>query len=471
MIIGITGNSGSGKTELLKTVYSKNFLQSGEDCNIEIINADEIAKKMSVKGKPYFNEIVKEFGEDILLENGEIDRKKLANIIFNDEKKRDRLNNITFKYVVDETKNIIKSSKADLIILDAPLLIESKLNKICDVVVSIIADEDVKIKRICTRDNIDKPLAKARIDAQPSNDFYIKNSNYVIINNEGCNLKEEAQELLETVYNSTLLNDEVVIIKNKDIKYMQFKKLLEFNNIEHVFTLRPLDFGDNKSLSLKKDLVNENYKKICKSLELDSKNIVRPYQTHTSNVNKITDETGIFPQELNDIDGLITDKKDKILSLTFADCTPIYLYDKEKGIIGNIHSGWQGTTKKIAKQAIIKMKQEFKSDPKNIICVIGPTIRKCHFEVKQDVRDIFYNIFKYMENINEIIELNGEKDTYFIDTVAINKNLLKEEGILEENIIDSKICTYCNSRFLHSYRKDKEDSGRNTSLICIKGED
>lgn len=114
------------------------------------------------------------------------------------------------------------------------------------------------------------------------------------------------------------------------------------------------------------------------------------------------------------------------------------------------------------------MKQKYNSNPENIICVIGPTIRKCHFEVQKDVRDIFHNEFKYMQNIEDIITYNEETKSYFINTVAINKNLLLEEGILEENIVDSKVCTCCNSNIIHSYRKEREKSGRNTALICLK---
>lgn len=173
-------------------------------------------------------------------------------------------------------------------------------------------------------------------------------------------------------------------------------------------------------------------------------------------------------EKFSDTDALTTNKKDKILSLTFADCTPIYLYDKKQKVIANIHSGWKGTVKRIAKKSVVFMKEKYSSNPKDIICVIGPTIRKCHFEVKKDVRDIFYNEFKTMQNIDDIIKYNEETKTYFIDTVEINKNLLKEEGITEENIIDCKVCTYCNSNIIHSYRKEGEKSGRNTALICLK---
>ena len=463
MIIGITGNSGSGKTEFSKALLKKYSNKK----TVETINADNVAKELSTYGTNYYKEIVELFGENILQENKEFNRPVLASIIFKDDKKREELNEITFKHVVQETRDRINKSKSEIILIDAPLLIESKLNNICDIVVSVIADKEKRIERICKRDNIDKQRAIERINAQPFDDFYIKNSNYVIINNNDINLEEESNCFLDILENSNNLlnNKEVVIIKNEDVKYIQFKKLLEFKNIQHAFTLRPLDFGDNKTLNEKRDLVDSNYNKIIKSLNIEDANLIRPYQTHTSNVKKLGDEEGIFPNELNDTDGLITNRKNKILVLSFADCTPIYLYDKEKQIIGNIHSGWQGTTKKIAKQAIIKMKEEFECNPKDIICIIGPTIRKCHFEVEEDVKDIFYNTFKYM---NDIIEYNKDTKTYFIDTVNINKNLLKEEGILEKNIIDSNICTYCNSKFIHSFRKDKELSGRNNAIICIK---
>lgn len=401
-----------------------------------------------------------------MLENKEINRPKLAQIIFSNNQKREELNKITCLHIAKKIEEEAKMENQNIII-DAPLLIETNLNKICDIVISVIANKDIKIERICKRDNVDKKTAEQRLNSQLSENTYIKNSNYVLINNN-ANLEKEAKEFLELLNNKNLFNKETVIIKNENIRYMQFKKLLEYKNIKHCFTLKPLDVGSNDTYKEIKNIADKNYNDVCNLLELDSKNIVRPYQTHTNNVKKVITEIGIFPEELKDIDGLITQENNKILSLTFADCTPIYLYDKQKNIIGNIHSGWQGTIKKIAKYAIIQMKKEFNSNPKDIICVIGPTIRKCHFEVQEDVKSEFYNTFNYMKNIDKIIEFNKNTNSYFIDTVEINKELLKEEGILEDNIIDSKICTCCNSNIIHSYRKEGKQAGRNTALICLK---
>ena len=81
---------------------------------------------------------------------------------------------------------------------------------------------------------------------------------------------------------------------------------------------------------------------------------------------------------------------------------------------------------------------------------------------------MFYNKFKDLEGIDEIIKKSTNYDKYYIDTVLINRLILKREGLIEDNIIDSNICTKCNSEKLHSYREEKEYSGRNTAIITLK---
>lgn len=183
-IIGVTGTSGSGKSEACKILVKK--------YDAELIDADKIAKKLSKRGTVYFNSIVESFGSGIVNKTGELNRKKLANIIYQDEKKREELNKLTFLYVVDEIKKIINKTKKKIIIVDAPLLFESKLDQICDFVISIIANEKVKIERICKRDGITKKEAESRLKAQAPNKFFIENSDYVIYNNNGVDeLKEQ----------------------------------------------------------------------------------------------------------------------------------------------------------------------------------------------------------------------------------------------------------------------------------------
>lgn len=265
-----------------------------------------------------------------------------------------------------------------------------------------------------------------------------------------------------------LSNENVIHVNKNGVEYLQFRKLLQYEDkISHCFTLKDLTFGDNSNFYDIKKNVLENYNKITNELNLSSKNIVRPFQTHTNFVKNVTNEKGIFIEELKDIDGLLTDRKDEVLSLTFADCTPIYLYDEKKNIIGNIHSGWKGTLNKIGKLAVEKMIKDYGSNPQDIICCIGPTIRKCHFEVDEDVKDMFYEAFKD-SNIISLGQIKDGKQKYYIDTVLANINMMRDLGLKDENIIDSKICTVCNSDKMHSYRVDKNLAGRNTAIIAIK---
>lgn len=267
-----------------------------------------------------------------------------------------------------------------------------------------------------------------------------------------------------------LSNENIVHIKNKNVEYLQFKKLLEFPEISHCYSLsvNNFDVAGNENINEKKQEVIENYKMIAKQLDVDYNNIVRPRQTHTDIVKCITKnekEISLLPEELADVDGLLTNVENVVLSLGFADCTPIFIYDTVKKVIGDIHSGWRGTLQGIGKNAILKMISEYGSNPKDIICCIGPCIKKCHFEVKKDVRDLFYDKYKYTGRIDEIIE-NVDKDTYHIDTTLINKIILQQAGVLQENIIDSKICTVCNNKLMHSHRSGSK--GRNTAIISLK---
>lgn len=176
-IIGITGNSGSGKSFISEILLNK------YKC-VAIIDADRIAREMSNINTLYYKEIVKRFGKDILKENLEINRKILARIIFNNDEKRKELNSITFKYVVDKIKDEIKlNSDKNIIIIDAPLLFESGLDKICDITLGVISEESIKIDRICKRDNLSVREAKDRLRVQLKDEVLREKCNYIIENN------------------------------------------------------------------------------------------------------------------------------------------------------------------------------------------------------------------------------------------------------------------------------------------------
>lgn len=265
-----------------------------------------------------------------------------------------------------------------------------------------------------------------------------------------------------------LNNDEIIHITGENIDYIQFRRLLKYkDDITHAYTLRHPNISFGPKLS--NEQYNINYQKLCEELKLNYNNIVRPYQKHTANVkalsNKKSSNLEYSPDYLDDTDGLITNQKDIILSTTNADCILFLLYDPINKVIANIHSGWRGTLDSIVINAVKQMQATYNTQVKDIICCICPSIRKCHFEVDEDVKELFYNKFNYLSNINDIIEKKGNK--YHIDTVLLNKTLLLKLGLKKENIIDSNICSVCHSNKINSYRIDKDKFNLSTAIISI----
>ena len=278
-----------------------------------------------------------------------------------------------------------------------------------------------------------------------------------------------------------LSNENVIHIKKNGIQYLQFKKLLEYSDIiNHAYTLgldvnfrtatvdkKPLPVQDyNKSV--------QNYKNMCEVLGTNYINIVKCRQNHTKNVgvinNKVNENEPDFDIQLfeNGVDGLVTNKSDLILATTNADCILLLFFDPVKRVIANVHSGWKGTLQEISTVAVDKMLKEYKCNPEDIICCICPSIRKCHFEVDKDVRDMFFEKFKRLKEIDDIIEYDEDERKWHVDTVLINRVILKNMGLKDENIIDSGICSVCNSDLIHSFRVEKQGYGLETALIELK---
>lgn len=262
-----------------------------------------------------------------------------------------------------------------------------------------------------------------------------------------------------------LSNENIIHVKKDGIEYLQFRKLLEFEDLVNCFTLKTGNLNFRRKTS--EELALQSIQKICNVLDVNPNTIVRPNQKHTDCVEKV--DSASEDLGMREIDGLITNKKDINLLLTFADCTPIILYDPVNKAIGNIHSGWRGTVQKIGKKATLKMMKEYGSKPEDIIACFGPAIGQCHFEVEEEVKNIFENEFGKFTKKYEIIKkqsiLKDGVQKYNINTNLINRLELEELGLLPKNIIESGICTVCNSDLIHSYRANKEKFGLNATII------
>lgn len=278
-----------------------------------------------------------------------------------------------------------------------------------------------------------------------------------------------------------LSNENVIHVEKEGIQYLQFRKLLKYSDIiTHGYSLgieknfRTARANKQKLPEQEAKKAIKDYENLGKCIDIKLNKMVKPNQAHTDKIQivekHILENEPDFNLEVYDkTDGLITNKKDIALATTNADCILLLFFDPVNKVIANVHSGWRGTIQRISVKTVQKMVNKFNCKPENIICCICPSIRKCHFEVENDVKEIFEKEFKDLkiEQNNDIMEKQKDKEKWNIDTVLINKILLKQEGLKQENIIDSGICSVCNSDLIHSYRVERQGYGLATALIKI----
>ncbi|UCF91087.1 MAG: dephospho-CoA kinase [Desulfobacterales bacterium] len=190
IVVGLTGGIATGKSTVSAIL---------QEAGAVIIDADQIARKVVKKGQPAYHEIVKRFGQDILLPDGEINRRLLGAIIFNDPEKKKSLNRIVHPRVSRETQRNLDRIQADqpdaVVVLDVPLLIEAGMHEGLAEVIVVYAPENVQLQRLMARDNFAEADARARIQAQMPIETK-KDLASIVIDNTGA-LEKTRQQTLE----------------------------------------------------------------------------------------------------------------------------------------------------------------------------------------------------------------------------------------------------------------------------------
>ncbi|SHF12153.1 dephospho-CoA kinase [Thermoanaerobacter uzonensis DSM 18761] len=185
-VIGLTGGIASGKSTVSKLLKKMGAM---------VIDADIVSREIMVKGTEAYNKIVEYFGKEILKEDGEIDRKKLGNIVFADRRKLKKLNEITHPIIIERIKEKIeeerKKNQQKAIVLDAALLIEMKLYKMVDEVWLVVVDSKTQIKRIMERDKLSYKDAINRIKSQMPLDEKMKYADFIINNSKDFKAMEK----------------------------------------------------------------------------------------------------------------------------------------------------------------------------------------------------------------------------------------------------------------------------------------
>jgi len=198
--------------------------------------------------------------------------------------------------------------------------------------------------------------------------------------------------------------------------------------------------------------VKGNRNKFFGALRIDQKLLAIPQQVHSDQI-MIIDKPGYYEGS----DGLITSGKNVYLIISTADCYSVMMYDSANKVIANIHSGWRGTQKGIVTKAVDKMKSEFGTKNDDLFVFIGPGISTENFEVGKDVAKLFEE--RYTER------KNGK---YFVDLKADISDRFNALGIDGSHLEIYPRCSFNMKNYLHSYRRDRNNSGRMYSVIGIK---
>lgn len=238
-----------------------------------------------------------------------------------------------------------------------------------------------------------------------------------------------------------------MMLSEKDI--LNFKNHIEIKVLEK-FGIKIL--GTKKNYGCIKQKVTSE---ILKDFNIENKILFSGYQTHSDNIKVIDDLTKTY---FENTDGFLSSNKKAALLVKYADCLPIFIYDEKTDFFGAVHSGWEGSYKTIVLKAIEKIPNV---DLNKINIVFGVGISCKNYEVQEDFYLKFKN--KFPAYIIEAAFIKKE-NKFFFDNQLFNFLILKNLGIPEDKIFMNGLCTFEDQCF-HSYRRDKESSGRNGAII------
>lgn len=194
MILGLTGGIATGKSTVTSMLRER---------GIPVIDADQIAREVVEPGKPAYEAIVRYFGRDILLADGQIDRKKLGEIVFSDEAKRQKLNAIVHpevRRVMREEAEAAEQNGARIVFMDIPLLYESKLTHMVEKVVVVYAPPSMQLARMMERDELEEEQAYKRLRAQFPIEQKVQEADFLIDNSQSREQTErQVEELLAKI--------------------------------------------------------------------------------------------------------------------------------------------------------------------------------------------------------------------------------------------------------------------------------
>ena len=268
-------------------------------------------------------------------------------------------------------------------------------------------------------------------------------------------------------------------VERGGVPYLSFKALEDTGMVINGFSTRLGGASKgrfatmNFSYSRKDDPADvlENFTRMADALGVERDRMVVSYQTHTTNVRRVTREDEgkgvIRERDYRNVDGLITDVPGITLVTFYADCVPLYLVDPVHHAIGLSHSGWRGTVGRMGQVTMDAMEEAFGTRPEDVTACIGPSICRDCFEVGEEVAEAFADAFdpKYRD---ALYRANAKPGKYQLDLWKANEIIFQEAGVPKEQIHTTNICTMCNSDYLFSHRRVGEERGNLAAFLSIR---
>ncbi|MBE9545950.1 MAG: peptidoglycan editing factor PgeF [Proteobacteria bacterium] len=165
-----------------------------------------------------------------------------------------------------------------------------------------------------------------------------------------------------------------------------------------------------------------------------------------------------------DFDAIISDRPGLAIGISTADCVPVLMADRKKGVIGVVHAGWKGTSLKIAAKAVNTFVRRFSSSTMDIIAVIGPAIGRCCYQVD----GVVFEAMREDANREYFFSRCDEKGKWMLDLPLANRLQIQDAGVPSGNISLSGICTSCRRDIFFSHRRERSGTGRQLSFIMLK---
>ncbi len=268
-----------------------------------------------------------------------------------------------------------------------------------------------------------------------------------------------------------------VIQRKNGIAWIEFTSFSKYSNLIHFSTLRTGGYSSHPQASLNLGFrqtdsvehVINNRRLLASTVGISLEQMVFSRQTHSDNIAIVSEQAkgrGVLEKHsaIPDNDGYILTQSGICACVLTADCVPVFIYDTHHHVAAIVHSGWRGTVKQIAAKAVRQLVR-LGSDPKNIIAAIGPSIKGCCYEVKNDVLHIFQQSFG-----NDAYYFFSEHQGHlFLDISKAITHSLEKQGVLTSHIAHCTLCTKCNPHLFFSARNSTNGfTGRLASGIMLK---